>query len=191
MRLSLTLVALSSLVSFATATYVKPSGSNCKANEFWWNAKSCCLPHGGVPSPPPPPKGSSCPPSNYYWSNDKGSCVPRYPPHDNEPEPQCDKDSDWYKALYQCLPKPHPPSQTTTHKPSATPTSPTYPHPTGGYGNGGGNGGTDNGHGYGNSGSDNGHGYGNGGDDDSHGYGNGGSNQGWYRRRRALKPVVA
>ncbi|KAJ7357379.1 protein priA [Mycena albidolilacea] len=119
-RLGAALVVLAAALPFAASTSV--SSNSCRSNEFWYESKGCCLPHGGPPAPPPPPKGHDCPPSNYYWNTEQGCCTPAHPTAPNNPPPQCRDGWTWYSNLHMCLPLP--------------PSYPTPPpsHPSGGPG---------------------------------------------------------
>ena len=99
-----------------------------------WKEKSCCLPHGGPPTPPKPPKDTNCPPTSYYWNPGKGCCVPRNPPPTNPPPPQCPKNWTWYPLLWKCLPTPTPPTPPPSHP---SPKPPNYPGQPGQPGHGG------------------------------------------------------
>ncbi|KAA1468242.1 hypothetical protein DENSPDRAFT_857172 [Dentipellis sp. KUC8613] len=91
----------------------------CDSSEFWYEAKKCCLPHGGPTSTPPaPPPGKSCPPSGWYWGKDQGCCVPHNPP-ENNPPPQCEKSWNWIPSIFQCQPSgPSSPPSAPPSKPS-------------------------------------------------------------------------
>ncbi|KAJ6509547.1 protein priA [Mycena vitilis] len=117
-RLAAALMVLAVALPFAASTSV--SSNSCRTNEY--EAKSCCLPHGGVPSPPPPPKGHDCPPSSHYWNTDQGCCTPRHPAPPSNPPPQCRDGWTWYSLLHMCLPS------------LPTPPSPPPSHPSGGAG---------------------------------------------------------
>ncbi|KAJ7492607.1 protein priA [Mycena latifolia] len=120
-RLGAALFVLAAVLPFAASTTVSKSKS-CKSNEFWYEAKGCCLPTGGPPSPPAPPKGHDCPPSSHYWNTEQGCCSPRNPPPPSSPPPQCRAGWSWYSSLHMCLPD------------TPTPPSPPPAHPSGGYG---------------------------------------------------------
>ncbi|KAJ7103521.1 protein priA [Mycena belliarum] len=140
-RLGSALLVLATVLPFAAATYGNGNkGENCKDNQFWYEAKSCCLPSGGPPAPPPPPKGHDCPPSSHYWNSDQGCCTPRNPPPPSNPPPQCRSGWFWYGNLHMCLPN------------NPTPPAPPPSSPSGGYGGGGhggyGGGGHESGNGY-------------------------------------------
>ncbi|KAF7306935.1 hypothetical protein MIND_00486200 [Mycena indigotica] len=115
------------LVIFAgiASASVARSSQSCKSNEFWYGAKTCCLPHGGIPKPPSPPKGHDCPPTSHYWNTGLGCCTPAHPPPPNQPPPQCRDGWTWYPNLYMCLPTP------------PSPPSPPPAHPSGGGSHGG------------------------------------------------------
>lgn len=81
---------------------------------FRYHPSTCCLPHGGPPSPPSPPTGSGCPPSGWYWGASQGCCVPYHP---NPPPPNCPQGYEWNAAAYKCSPISTPPS-TPSPKPS-------------------------------------------------------------------------
>ncbi|KAJ7181671.1 protein priA [Mycena crocata] len=118
-RLGAALFVLAATLPFAASTAV--NSKSCKSNEFWYEAKSCCLPHGGPPTPPPaPPKGHDCPPTSYYWNKGQGCCSPNHPTTPSNPPPQCRPGWSWYSSLHMCLPN--------------TPTTPTPPpsYPSGG-----------------------------------------------------------
>ncbi|CAE6413522.1 unnamed protein product [Rhizoctonia solani] len=80
------------------------SGS-CNKGDFWWDKKKCCLPHGGVTLPPPPPNSYQCP-NKWYWSSDKGCCVPSVP--DVPTTPACPAKCSWKPDSYYCAPDPTP-----------------------------------------------------------------------------------
>ncbi|KAM5536182.1 hypothetical protein V8D89_010081 [Ganoderma adspersum] len=88
------------------------SSSTCKDSEWFWEPKSCCLPHGGNPSPPTPPGGSSCP-SSWDWHSGKKCCVPHHP---NQPPPQCGSGWGWDDGSKCCYPH-------TSTRPTPTPSS--------------------------------------------------------------------
>jgi len=127
---SLTLLAL-----FAASVVASPHSSpksgpdSCGGNEFWYETKETCLPHGGIHKPPSPPYGKSCPPTNWYWHSEKSCCVPTYPPPRNPPPPQCYNRYEWNQATQCCEPgkpiknPPHP-------QPSQNPHNPYYPPPS-------------------------------------------------------------
>ncbi|KAJ6519830.1 protein priA [Mycena sanguinolenta] len=117
-RLGAILLVAAAALPFAASKSV--SSDSCKSNEFWYEEKGCCLPHGGPPSPPSPPKGHDCPPSNYYWNTEQGCCTPSHPTSPYNPPPQCRDGWSWYSGLHMCLPSP--------------PSAPTPPasHPSGG-----------------------------------------------------------
>ncbi|KAJ7071019.1 protein priA [Mycena amicta] len=122
-RFGAALVILAAALPFAASSTASRSQS-CKSNEFWYEQKSCCLPHGGAPTPPSPPKGHDCPPSSHYWNTGLGCCTPNHPSPPNNPPPQCRDGWTWYPNLYMCLPSP----------PSSPPSVPPS-QPSGGYGN--------------------------------------------------------
>jgi hypothetical protein len=119
MQLKVIFTVLAALVPLGLATSVS---TNCKANEFKWSDKNCCLPRGGPPTPPAPPKGANCPPTSYYWEPKQGCCVPRQPPPSNPPPPQCPKGWYWRPNLWRCEPEPTQPTPPPT-QPSPKPYS--------------------------------------------------------------------
>ncbi|CDO71560.1 hypothetical protein BN946_scf184911.g30 [Trametes cinnabarina] len=92
-----------------------PSSSDCPSNYWFWEPRSCCLPHGGQPNPPSPPSGTSCP-SNWSWHTGKGCCVPHHP---NQPPPQCGSGWGWDDGSKCCFP--HGSSTSSIPKPSGKP----------------------------------------------------------------------
>ncbi|KAF7320331.1 hypothetical protein MKEN_00817900 [Mycena kentingensis (nom. inval.)] len=118
-RLALGVVAVATVLPFAAAGAT--TRSSCKSTEFWYEAKSCCLPHGGAPEPPSPPKGHDCPPSSYYWNSKLGCCTPNHPTSPSNPPPQCRDGWTWYPNLHMCLPSapssPSPPPSTPSGYP--------------------------------------------------------------------------
>ncbi|KAJ7783798.1 protein priA [Mycena maculata] len=108
-RLGAALIVVAATLPFAAASAV--NSDSCNSSEFWYEDKSCCLPHGGPPSPPAPPKGHDCPPSTWYWNTEQGCCTPTHPQPPNNPPPQCPEGWTWYSLLHMCLPNiPTPPS---------------------------------------------------------------------------------
>ncbi|KAF8509832.1 hypothetical protein JB92DRAFT_2729273 [Gautieria morchelliformis] len=77
--------------------------------------------------------GKSCPPTAWYWHNEKSCCVPNHPLPANPPPPQCKNGYDWNKAT-QCCERGSPTPTYSPSKPSQTPKG-SYPPPN--YGNGG------------------------------------------------------
>lgn len=148
------IVAISAaVVGLVAASPAVETRSSCKENQFFYSKLSCCLDHGGPPSPPTPPRSRDCPQNNWYWNNKQGCCTPK---HENPPEPSCKKGYSWSSGSWCCEENPTP--STSSHaQPSQTPGG------NGGYGNGGGNGGYGNGNGNGHGGYGNGNGNGNGG----------------------------
>ncbi|THH02844.1 hypothetical protein EW026_g9 [Hermanssonia centrifuga] len=118
------ILLLAAVIPFALATNGSTK-SDCKENEFFFEQKECCLPHGGPPSPPPsPPKGVTCPVSGWYWHTGKQCCVPHQPPAPSTPAPQCDKTCFWSSLDLKCYPgsSSSPPTSTTpVSQPSAKP----------------------------------------------------------------------
>ncbi|PPQ64416.1 hypothetical protein CVT26_002123 [Gymnopilus dilepis] len=139
MQLKVVLSVLAALLPLAASTSVSSGSKSCKSSEFWYEERSCCLPHGGPSNPPSPPKGTQCPPTSHYWDDHQSCCVPRNPPPPNCPPPQCNKGWEWYSSLHQCKPIPTPSSTPPTPKPSSKPYggNPYGGNPSGGSPHGG------------------------------------------------------
>jgi len=75
------------------------ASQQCKKNEFWYSAKSCCLTVGGPSHQPQPPFGKKCPPREWSWNIGKDCCTPHHP---HPPPPKCDKDWDWDDFEFCC-----------------------------------------------------------------------------------------
>jgi len=115
----------------ATPSKTSSTSQSCSANEFYYEKKDCCLPHGGPtatpthgskpPPTPSPPSGKSCPPTNWYWSEPKSCCLPNHPVAPSGPSPICSTGHNWQDATQCCVP--------------STPSKPTQPaKPSGGAG---------------------------------------------------------
>ncbi|GJJ09672.1 hypothetical protein Clacol_003896 [Clathrus columnatus] len=118
------------ILLLATSVLASPSArsgpESCKQNEFWYQTKGCCLPHGGPSHPSRPPPNKSCPPTSWYWEPEQSCCVPTHPPPRNPPPPQCNNGWDWNGGVQCC--EPGKPTHTTpNHQPSQTPHQPGYP----------------------------------------------------------------
>ncbi|KII94348.1 hypothetical protein PLICRDRAFT_424813 [Plicaturopsis crispa FD-325 SS-3] len=119
-RLSAAILFAAAVLPLAGASSVNASlvsrSDNCQSNEFWWEPRSCCLPHGGPPSnPPSPPKGKTCPTDNWSWHNEQGCCVPHHP---NPPAPSCPSGWDWHDQPKCCQTPPPSSSTSSWPKPS-------------------------------------------------------------------------
>ncbi|GJE86109.1 hypothetical protein PsYK624_021890 [Phanerochaete sordida] len=126
-------------VPSAPATPVTPtapanptSSSDCGNNNFFFQDKSCCLPHGGQPNPPSPPSGVTCPTNGWYWSNEHTACVPSQPQTPSSPAPSCNPDCFWSSLDLKCYPHgssstPSTPSQPTKPSTPSAPATPTGP----------------------------------------------------------------
>jgi len=123
-RFCAALLLISIALPFAVAS---PNPSGCKSNEFWYQEKSCCLPHGGPYNPPNPPPEKSCPPSGWSWHTEKACCMPHHPPPPSPPPPQCSSGWEWQPATWCCAQPPSPPESSYYPKPSGY-------HGGGGYG---------------------------------------------------------
>ncbi|KAH9835562.1 protein priA [Rhodofomes roseus] len=110
---SLLLLAAAAL-PFVFATQ---SADQCADSEFFYEAKTCCVPHGGVSNAPPPPQGSSQCPSDWYWDNTKACCLPPHPPTTT---PQCGGSWSWNHGSSTCCDGGGS-TTTTTPAPSANP----------------------------------------------------------------------
>ncbi|KIP11959.1 hypothetical protein PHLGIDRAFT_82504 [Phlebiopsis gigantea 11061_1 CR5-6] len=120
---------LTSVLLFAAAAlpYVFATNSNsCGSGEFFFADRSCCLPHGGQPSPPSPPAGTSCPTNGWYWHSDNECCVPSTPQTPSSPPPACESDCFWSSLNLNCKRSP-PSTPTPTPVPTTTPTQPSTP----------------------------------------------------------------
>ncbi|KAL5529302.1 hypothetical protein ACEPAG_5287 [Sanghuangporus baumii] len=85
---------------------------DCSENEFFWESRSCCLPHGGPTKTPTPPKGIDCP-SSWYFSHEQGCCVPKTKPP-KPTTPTCSKEGWFWIPNLQCCSQPSPPSPPTS-----------------------------------------------------------------------------
>jgi len=83
------------------ATFTPLVAASCSNNEFWYEDRSCCLPHGGSPSPPSPPKGNDCPSGGWYWHDEQKCCVPSHP---SPPPPTCNNSWSWDQNESCCKP---------------------------------------------------------------------------------------
>jgi len=102
-RFGIVFSMLALFISYVNASLPTRSGeSDCKANEFWYSEKSCCLPQGGASSAPSPPSDKSCPPAGWYWSRKYSCCVPSQPSVPSSPPPQCSKGWEWLASTYAC-----------------------------------------------------------------------------------------
>ncbi|KAJ3861052.1 protein priA [Lentinula novae-zelandiae] len=135
-------------VASKTSTSSSKTSESCSKSEFYFEEKDCCLPSGG-PTPssthtptPTPPSGKSCPPSGWYWNDEKTCCLPKWPTSTptptpssahhtsthsspsstptSTPPPQCSNGWDWISSLLCCTPS-SPSKPSSTPKPSATP----------------------------------------------------------------------
>ncbi|KAH7930982.1 hypothetical protein BV22DRAFT_1101368 [Leucogyrophana mollusca] len=118
----------------AETSAITSDAGNCSANEFWYETISSCVPYGspstlseppgGVASPPSPPKGSQCPPSGWYWSNQLACCVPKSLPSSTSPAPQCANGWIWSQTTWKCQTAPSSPTKSyPSHSPSPSSSS--------------------------------------------------------------------
>ncbi|KZT74631.1 hypothetical protein DAEQUDRAFT_806982 [Daedalea quercina L-15889] len=92
------------LLAAATLPFVfATSSDDCADNEFFYDAKSCCAPQGGISNPPSPPQGENqCPTSGWYWHPEKECCLPKQPQTPSSPPPQCGGNWFWNEGSSTC-----------------------------------------------------------------------------------------
>ncbi|KAI0348014.1 hypothetical protein BDW22DRAFT_1424247 [Trametopsis cervina] len=126
---------LGSIVLLVAAALPLAFATNCKSGEFYFQAKSLCLPEGGQSNPPSPPSGKSCPTEGWQYHTGAECCVPTTPQPSNPPPPACKSDCSWDSKNYWCTPNqprgpaspsPPPPPPATTHSPLPPPPATTH-----------------------------------------------------------------
>ncbi|PFH54487.1 hypothetical protein AMATHDRAFT_44353 [Amanita thiersii Skay4041] len=114
----------------ALATIHGDNNVSCNAGQFSYKELGICLKYGGDTDKEDSSKNSECPVSTYYWHKSRGCCVPRNPPQEDGPPPQCNHGRTWIKGVHKCIPNPTP---TTTYSPSYPSRTPHGDDKHGGY----------------------------------------------------------